>query len=211
MTAGRERDQLICNHLALCTAMAARHRVSGVEWEDLLQAARCGLIEAAARYQADKGSFATYAVPWIQGELRALLRARHAVHMPRQAVHAAGQLGRAQAGGKTVREVAREMNLSPEECAALEGATHAACNIDEIAIPRQEEGFERLEDRMLARQMLDRLSQEERQAVQLVILHNMTGAQAARVLGKSQVQISRLVARATARLRHLAAGVWDNG
>ena len=75
-------DRLVEENLPLATALAARHRGPGVEFDDLLQAARVGLVQAAQRYDPQRGKFGSYACPWILGEIRALLRQRPMTPLP---------------------------------------------------------------------------------------------------------------------------------
>ena len=71
-----DNAQLTIDYDPLAIKIAQRHKAIGAEWDDLLQAARCGLCEAANRYDAEKGAFGPYAAQWILGEVRNLLRQR---------------------------------------------------------------------------------------------------------------------------------------
>ncbi len=74
-TSRSERDALVHKYLPLARGLAARYRHTHVPLEDLVQVASMGLVIAAGRFDASRGtSFASYAVPTILGELRRHLR-----------------------------------------------------------------------------------------------------------------------------------------
>jgi DNA-directed RNA polymerase specialized sigma subunit len=80
------RERIILTHLGLADRLAAhfRHR-RGVAYEDLVQAARVGLVTAVDRYDPSRNnSFIVYAVVCVTGELRRCLRdTSWRVHVPR--------------------------------------------------------------------------------------------------------------------------------
>lgn len=59
---------------------------SNLDYADLLQAGYVGMVEAAARFDPDRGiQFDTYATPWIRGEAASALRgATRQSHIPRK-------------------------------------------------------------------------------------------------------------------------------
>ncbi len=71
---GRESlDDLIHSNLSFVVKVAGEYRGLGLPFEDLLNEGNVGLIEAAYRFDATRGTkFVTYAVWWIR---RAILRA----------------------------------------------------------------------------------------------------------------------------------------
>ena len=66
---------LIEKHRPLIGALAARLRISFVDKEALIQAGNIGLIQAAMHYVSDRETkLTTYAVPWILGEMKKVIR-----------------------------------------------------------------------------------------------------------------------------------------
>ena len=62
---------------------------------------------------------------------------------------------------------------------------------------------EQLVERLALEEAIARLPERERLTIQLRYFHGMTQERTARVLGVSQVQVSRLERRGLERLRHL--------
>lgn len=61
---------LVTSHLALATKVARRYQRYGVPVDDLIGEANLGLVIAASRFQADRGSrFSTYALWWIKAAI----------------------------------------------------------------------------------------------------------------------------------------------
>ena len=112
----------------------------------------------------------------------------------------------------TVSELAAATGMSPEDIAVAETAT---VPLESLQQPAGEDGFsleqvlgdwseeERLVEYMALRQAIGQLPEKERQVVYLRFFHGMTQERASRVLGVSQVQVSRLERRAVKRLREL--------
>lgn len=67
---------LITDHLGLARALAARFAGRGPEQDDLIQVAYLGLVQAAQRYDPERGTFASFATPTIVGEVKRHFRDR---------------------------------------------------------------------------------------------------------------------------------------
>ena len=96
--------------------------------------------------------------------------------MPSRFAHSAGDEG--------------EDLLGKRDHNAARDGEHAVCH-------------ERVLERVSLREAIDQLPERERQVIALRYFHDMTQDAASRVLGVSQVQVSRLERRAIGRLREL--------
>jgi RNA polymerase primary sigma factor len=78
------RDQLVESNLGFVVKVANEYRNLGVQFEDLLNEGNLGLIEAAQRFDASKGTkFITYAIWWIRKSiLKALSERSTLVRVP---------------------------------------------------------------------------------------------------------------------------------
>ena len=156
-------------------------------------------------------------MPKIAGEIRRFLRDDGPVKVSRglkergTAIRAArarlyAQLGR----GPTLSELAEEVDLSPEDIAAAETAVdpvvslHTETGADGLTL----EGIltvgneeESMVERITLRAALSALPERERQVLLLRYYKGMTQMNTARILGVSQVQVSRLERRALNKLR----------
>jgi len=77
-------DELIESNLSFVVKVASEYRNLGLPFEDLLNEGNVGLIEAARRYDASKGTkFITYAIWWIRKSiLKALSEHSNLVRVP---------------------------------------------------------------------------------------------------------------------------------
>jgi RNA polymerase sigma-B factor len=223
-----ERDALVHKYLPLARGLAARYRHTHVPLEDLVQVASMGLVMAAGRFDACRGtSFASYAVPTILGELRRHLRDHGwAARVPRglqedvMRVTAAraelsGRIGRS----PTPAELAHEAGMDVESVlSAIEaGGAYEAESFDQTptseddpgrslhsVLGSEELGYSLVEYGVSVRATMSELSEQERHAVRLRFVDDLTQAEIARILGVSQMQVSRLLSRSLARLRGAA-------
>ena len=188
--------------------------------DDLYQLGCVGFLKAIAGFDESYGTqFSTYAVPKISGEIRRFLRDDGTVKVSRslkeraQAIRAARETLSARLGrSPALSELAEETGLTPEDIAAAETAAAPA---ESLQRETGEEGFtleqtlggeneaERIVERVSLREAIAQLPEREKQVISLRYDHDMTQDAASRVLGVSQVQVSRLERRAIARLREL--------
>lgn len=213
-------EALVTENAGLIWSVARRFQGRGTEMDDLYQLGCLGFLKAVEGFNPEFGTqFSTYAVPKIAGEIRRFLRDDGAVKVSRTIKEQAaaiktarnalvGVLGRE----PTVVELSRQTGLSPEEIAVAETATAAT---ESIQRQTGDEGFS-LEDvladpdseeRMLEHidliQAIEKLSEREAMVVRLRYFHALTQQRVSRVLGVSQVQVSRIEKKALTRLREL--------
>lgn len=223
LRAAREGDNGACQQVleenqGLIWSVVRRYGGRGVEMDDLYQLGCLGFVKAVQGFDPGFGTqFSTYAVPKIAGEIRRFLRDDGPVKVSRGMKERAGLIRTAQARleerlGRepTLSQLAEETGLEPEEVAAaqlsaepvlsLQGETGESGLILEGLL-----GDDGLEEKTVERLALERalelLPQRERTVIQLRYYKGLTQSQCARVIGVSQVQISRLERRALHDLR----------
>ena len=77
-------EELIAGHYAYAVSMAEKFRNRAVPFDDLVQAACLGLVEAAERWNPYRGTaFVSYAFPWVRHYLLCEWRKRSVVTVPR--------------------------------------------------------------------------------------------------------------------------------
>lgn len=211
-------DALIEENAGLIWSVAKRFIGRGTEPEDLYQLGCLGFLKAVEGFDLSFGTqFSTYAVPKIAGEIRRFLRDDGAIKVSRslkeQAAsiklarnHLSSALGRE----PTVQEISNHTGFSPEEIAVAETATSS---VESIYRETGEEGFTlenvltdtQSEDRMLEkialRQAIEELPERERTVIQLRYFHGLTQDRVSKVMGISQVQVSRIEKKAITHLR----------
>lgn len=212
------KEQLVVENSGLIWSVARRYFGRGVDPDDLYQLGCVGFLKAVAGFDTDYGTqFSTYAVPKIAGEIRRFLRDDGAVKVSRGVKEraAAVKLARARLTGSlgrepTLSELAAETGFTAEEIASAETATAAA---ESIQRESGEEGFtleavltdgnqeERLIERIALREAIERLEERERMVIELRFFHGLTQERTAKILGVSQVQVSRIEKKALQTLR----------
>ena len=213
-------EQLVEENSGLVWSVVRRFLGRGTEPEDLYQLGCLGFLKAVEGFDPEYGTqFSTYAVPKIAGEIRRFLRDDGAVKVSRSLKEQAASIRAARnrftaALGRepTIQEIARQLDLTPEEIALAETATAAT---ESIQKQTGEEGFslenvltdteseERMVEKIALRQAIDALPQREKTVIQLRYFHSLTQQRVAKVMGVSQVQVSRIEKKAIGLLRQL--------
>ena len=211
-------ERLLLENRGLIWSVARRYYGRGVDPEDLYQLGCLGFLKAVRGFDTSYGTqFSTYAVPKIAGEIRRFLRDDGSVKVSRGLKERAmalrqcrqdlyHRLGR----DPTVGELAQATGLEPEDIAAAETATLSVASLQSQT---GEDGFtlesilgcdgmeEEVVERLALRQAIDALPERERKVILLRFYKNLTQERTARILGVSQVQISRMERRAIGHLR----------
>lgn len=213
-------EQLITQNTGLIWSVARRFFGRGVDADDLYQLGCLGFIKAAHGFDLEFGTqFSTYAVPKIAGEIRRFLRDDGTVKVSRglkeqsASIKAARSRLSASLGREpTIGEISQEVGLLPEEIALAETATAAT---ESIQRQSGEDGFSlediltdsKSEDQLLEqislKQAINRLGEREAMVIRLRYFHDLTQERVAKVLGVSQVQVSRIEKKALNHLREM--------
>ena len=205
----------------LIWAVVRRYSGCGVETEDLYQLGCIGFIKAVKGFDITYGTqFSTYAVPKIAGEIRRFIRDDGAVKVGRTmrekgyTVWTARERLSAQLGREpTVSELAEELGMTAEEIAAVELANVAPESLqqetgDGLTLESSigtEAPEDALVEKIALREAIAALPEREKTVILLRFFKHLTQQQVARVLGVSQVQVSRLERRSLEALRQLLA------
>ena len=211
-------EALVVGNSGLIWSIARRYFGRGVDPEDLFQLGCLGFLKAVEGFDLDFGTqFSTYAVPKIAGEIRRFLRDDGTVKVSRSLKERAmmirvtrqkltNRLGRE----PTLSELSVETGLQPEEIATAETATGTAESIQKRS---GEDGFaledvltegemeKKIVERIALREAIPSLSEREQMVIKLRFFHGLTQDKTAKILGVSQVQISRIEKKALENLR----------
>lgn len=224
LEAARTGDNQACTTLleensGLVWSVARRYYGRGVEPDDLYQLGCLGFIKAVRNFDPEYGcQFSTYAVPKIAGEIRRFLRDDGTVKVSRSLREQGGviyqarqklehQLGRE----PSIRELSAETGLEPEEIASAETANAPVSSLqmelgDGMTLEQLvgDDGMEeRLLEQLSLREAVQALPEREGQVVALRYFRGLTQEKTARIVGVSQVQISRIEKKAMQHLRQL--------
>lgn len=220
---GEAGNRLVDENAGLIWAVAKRFIGRGIETDDLYQLGCLGFIKAVNGFDLSFGTqFSTYAVPKIAGEIRRFLRDDGAVKVSRTLKEQAAsiktmrsRLTAALGREPTLNEISRQIGLSPEEIAMAENAT---ASVDSIHRELGEDGFsletiladveseDKLLEKIALKQALERLTDRESTVIKLRYYHGLTQDRVSKVLGVSQVQVSRIEKKALQSMRILLSG-----
>ena len=210
-------QQVLTENVGLIWSIVKRYSGCGVDTDDLYQLGCIGFIKAVKGFDLTYGTqFSTYAVPKIAGEIRRFLRDDGAIKVSRtlrersQSIYSAREKLRVQLGREPVlSELAEETGLSVEEIADADLASAAPESFQQEmgdgltleTLLGTESPEESLIEQLSLRAAIDLLPERERMTILLRFFKALTQEQTARVLGVSQVQVSRLERRALQKLR----------
>jgi RNA polymerase sigma-B factor len=224
VAARRQREAIIQRTLPLADHIARRYRNRGEPTEDLVQAARVGLVNAVNRFDPDNGAdFLSFAVPTMMGEVRRHFRDYGwAVKVPRRLKDIQGQLVRARAElsqqigrAPTASEVAKHLGIDRDAVmeATIASSNYSTLSTDIQAGPNDEyrsvgdtlgdvdPNIDKVIDAETVRPLIAGLPERERTVLTLRFFETLTQTQIAERMGYSQMHVSRLLAQALRRLR----------
>jgi RNA polymerase sigma-B factor len=210
------RDEVVTLHLWLA-ASAARRYGPRSEYDDLVQVARGGLVEAFDRYDPAQTTYGYFAWVTMSGLLRRYLRDHGwSVRPPRSVQEAANVLRGA------TPDLAQEIGRVPssadlahylgwttqqvEDARTAELGLHST-SIDSLVgdawVPEHPPEWHLVETRVLLDRALQNLTDAERDLLRMRFVDEMTQSQIAAVVGVTQMQVSRLLSRLMGKLRGL--------
>ncbi len=218
------REELVRRYLPFAKNLALRYRGASESFDDLLQVASLGLVNAIDRFDPSRGTpFAAFASPTILGELKRHFRDRvWTVRVPRGLHDRMAEVDKAISAltvelqrSPSVGEIAAKLEIDPNDVLEVLEANHNRRPLsldrpvggDEEESPASEwvgdedEGFELVEDKLALEGALPHLDERERLVLQLRFVEDMTQSQIAERIGHSQMHVSRILRRTLERIR----------
>lgn len=209
-------DKLVKNNLPLVSAISRKFLNRGYEYDDIFQIGCMGLVKAVNNFESKYNvKFSTYAVPMIMGEIKRFLRDDGLIKVSRSVKNTARQLhyDREKLVKKlnrepTIEELSKFSGISTEE---IVFATESTVNtqylydvvhqddgspvllIDKISKTADEDT--EVIDKIILKEAINNLDSKSRQIIILRYFKDKTQIQVAKLLGISQVQVSRIEKR----------------
>lgn len=201
-----KRDRLITDNLGLVHSCAHRFTGRGIEYEELYSAGCVGLTKAAKGFDFERGlCFSTYAVPAILGEIRRLFRDGGTVKVSRslkelaiKVTKAKRQLEYSMNREPTIFELAKHLDIDPEQAAQALNVSMPVLSLtqeeddgggqNDIAVSDCQE---EISDKLALEQVIEQLSPNDKSLISLRYFQYKTQSDTAKVLGMTQVQVSR--------------------
>jgi RNA polymerase sigma-B factor len=219
------REELVRRNMAFAKRLALRYRGASESFDDLLQVANLGLLNAVDRFDPERGiPFTAFASPTILGELKRHFRDRvWTVRVPRglhdrmaEVDKAITELTKQLQRSPSVGEIAERLGIEETDVLEVLEANHnrrplsldrppGGEDSDEAApsewIGDEDERFELVEGRIALDAALPYLEERERTVLRLRFVEDMTQSQIADRIGHSQMHVSRILRRALSRIR----------
>lgn len=215
------RNEIVEEHLYMVDILIRKYLGKGIERDDLYQVGALALIAAVERYDPYKGfAFSSFAAPTILGEIKKHFRDKGwvlrvprslkeiAVDLPKKKNALTMELGRV----PTTEELAKYMKVSEEELlrAMESGMAYGVYSLDqtyeedgesgegakfEKYTSTDENGYERLEDIEIINTVLSGMGTTDKFVFRQRFVEEKSQAEIAKLLGVSQMTISRIEKR----------------
>ncbi len=210
------KNKLVMSNVGLVKSVLRGFTNRGYEVDDLFQIGSIGLLKAIDKFDTSYNvKFSTYAVPMIIGEIKRFLRDDGIIKVSRSLKQTANKvkytkeaLSKKLGREPTINELSEELNINKEEIVmALESSYHPeylydvvhqddgnpVLLIDKVGLEEDSEGD--LIDRIVLKELLSELKERDRQVIILRYFKDKTQVEVAKLLGISQVQVSRIEKR----------------
>ncbi|CAH0438340.1 RNA polymerase sigma-F factor [Clostridium neonatale] len=215
-------NKLIEMNLPLVMSISKKFLNRGYEYEDIFQIGSIGLVKAINNFNTDYNvKFSTYAVPMIIGEIKRFLRddgmikvSRNVKSLARKISIYKEQLSKTLQRSPTIEELAEYAGVDKEEIIfAIESANSLQYLYDTIhqddgapvllidKLSEEKKCDDNLIERIALKEALRSLDEKARQIIMLRYFKDKTQVQVAKMLGISQVQVSRIEKKVLAQMK----------
>lgn len=212
---------LIENNSGLIWSIVRRFKDRGYELEDLYQIGSLGFIKSIRRFDTSfEVQLSTYAVPYILGEIKRFIRDDGPIKISRSTKELCIKIREVQKEYLNtkgieikVEEIAKILNVSKEEIAAALDSVNCVDSIYDVnykddnegnildKIASNEDGEKNIVDKIVLKDAIERLGEREKKIILLRYFKGSTQSQVAKILGISQVQVSRIEKRVLEDMR----------
>ncbi len=206
-------DVLIKKNNGLIWSIVKRFFCRGYDLEDLYQIGSIGFIKSVKRFNIDYDyKLSTFAVPYIMGEIKKFIRDDGMIKISRKVKELSIKIKEVEKDylkngeSVTIKELANILNESEKN---IYGAIESSRQIESINEVFSENGKEekiervigkndeqnKIVDKIVVNDMVNNLSFRDRTIIRLRYFKEKTQVQVAKILGISQVQVSRIEKR----------------
>jgi len=215
-------QRLIDRNKGLIWSIVKRFQDRGYEIEDLYQVAVMGFIKCIKRFDSSfEVQLTTYAVPYILGEVKRYLRddgpvkiSRSIKELAMRALEAQKEYSKKTGKEMKIEELAETLNTTKEELTlamdvfrpvesiyqpAYEGDEEGICLLDRMESGTNQE--EVITNSICIQEALKNLKDQEKQIIVLRYYKGKTQTEVAKILGITQVQVSRIEKKSLERMK----------
>ncbi len=209
------RDMLVTENLGLVYSVAKRYLGRGYDMEDISQIGTIGLIKAIDNFDLSQPvMFSTYAVPMISGEIKRFIRDDGLIKVSRsikengwKIKQAFDEITKTKGRDATIEEISEYTGIAKEDVVLATSASREVESIyqtvynndqnsvylvDKLAAGEEIAASDVVLNKIVIEKLLDDLPENERKLIVMRYFEDKTQSVVAKVMGISQVQVSRL-------------------
>lgn len=214
--------KIIKTNSGLIWSIVKRFLGRGYDKEELEQIAYIGFIKAIKGFDTSlEFKLSTYAVPYIIGEIKRFIRDDGAIKISRSIKELSAKIGQIQKEyiikkGReiTTEELAKELNVEKEDIVLALESQKSIESIDKSAYEDKEDGESKISkisnqkdetniliDKLCIEELINKLETRDKKIILLRYYKGKTQTEVAKLLGITQVQVSRLEKRILSEMR----------
>lgn len=203
------KSLIIESNMPLIKSIVKRFKNKYIEYDDLIQLGSLGLVKAINNFDSSYDvRFSTYAVPMITGEIKRFIRDDGAIKVSRAVKLLSSkitayveQYTKLHAHEPTINELAEEFKTDPEEIVYALDSSHLPVSLydkydddGKNLIEKLPSGDtqEDLYNKIVLNDCIRELPEREKMIITLRYFKDKTQSDIAKLLGISQVQVSRI-------------------
>ena len=208
-------ERLIRDNNGLIWSIVKRFTNRGYEVEDLYQIGCMGFIKSIKRFDTNfEVKLSTYSVPYILGEIKRFIRDDGPIKVSRSIKELNAKINEIKkyhlnkTGKKiTIEEICKELKVEKEDVIMAMESTNVIESIDGAATAENKDGkqmtiFDRIStgkneeeaitNKIVVKQLINELDDRDKEIILLRFFKEKTQTEVAKILGISQVQVSRI-------------------
>lgn len=214
---------IIESNMPLIKSIVKRFKNKYIEYEDLIQLGSLGLVKAINNFDTSYNvKFSTYAVPMITGEIKRFIRDDGAIKVSRAVKLLSSKITqfidrfiKEFSREPNVEEIATEFGIEKEEVIYALDSSHMPVSLYDKYDDDGKNLIEKLPsndnqddviDKIVLRDCIKDLSEREKLIIYLRYYKDRTQSDIARIIGISQVQVSRIESKVIAKMREALCG-----
>lgn len=199
-------NELVKDNLGLVYNISKRYVNRGYEIEDIVQIGSIGLIKAIKKFDFNYNvMLSTFAVTYIIGEIKRFFRDDGDIKISREIKELSVKIKEEQKKNEniTINELVKKLNASKDEILLAISSDKKVESLedkidddglsllDKLPNSNEENNEEKLVRKLALKESIEKLNNEDKELIYLRYFKNQTQSNTAKIIGISQVQVSR--------------------
>lgn len=219
-----ELEKLVQHNNGLIWSIVRRFNGRGYDLEDLYQIGCMGFIKSIKRFDTNfEVKLSTYAVPYMIGEIKRYIRDDGLIKVSRSIKELGIKIRELQRSylnknGReiTIEEIEKELKISKEDIGLALEATRSVESIESATYVNNKDGNqisliekistmqneeEMITNKLTINELINNLDKRDKEVIMLRFYKEKTQMQVAKILGVTQVQVSRIERRVLGQMK----------